>query len=88
MDGRSVIGWRFNLGETLGFGFSLASVAVAITLWSVTNFQSKVDAAEEKHSMEKRIEAVEIQMVLVRSSVDSVAKDVSYIRGRLEPKTR
>jgi hypothetical protein len=80
------IEWRFSPIETLGAAFSLASVAVGITLWSVSTFQSKVDAAEVRTHLEKRIESIEAQMTTMRASLEVVARDTSYIRGRLEPK--
>jgi hypothetical protein len=79
-------GWRFSLAETAAFGFSLTSMSVAITLWTVGTFQSKEDAKEIKAQLEIRIQSIEQQTKELRNSVDGVAKDVSYIRGRLEPK--
>jgi hypothetical protein len=80
------IEWRFSPIETAGAAFSLASVCVGITLWSVSTFQSKVDAQEVKVHLEKRIENIEAQMATMRMSLEAVARDTSYIRGRLEPK--
>ena len=79
-------GWRFSLVETAGFAFSLASVAVAITLWTVSTFQSKDEAKEIKAQLESRIVSIEAETRALRDSMNGVAKDVSYIRGRLEPK--
>ena len=88
MDGKAskVDGWRFNIIETVGFGFSLASVAVAITLWSMSNFQSRAEAEEAKRVTEAKISNLEAQMSQIRSNMDTISRDVSYIRGRLEPK--
>lgn len=78
--------WRFSPIETVGAAFSLATMAVGITLWSVTTFQSKSDAAEMKFNLERRIESIEAQMSTMRSSLEVVARDTAYIRGKLEPK--
>lgn len=78
--------WRFSPIETIGAAFSLATMAVGITLWSISTFQSKSDAQEMKVNLEKRIESIENQMVTMRSSLEVVARDTAYIRGKLEPK--
>lgn len=78
--------WRFSPIETIGAAFSLATMAVGITLWSISTFQSKSDAQEMKINLEKRIESIENQMVTMRSSLEVVARDTAYIRGKLEPK--
>jgi vacuolar-type H+-ATPase subunit I/STV1 len=80
------IEWRFSPVETIGAAFSLASVCVGITLWSVSTFQSKQDAQEVKTHLERRIENIEAQMNTIRTSLEHVARDISYVRGRLEPK--
>ena len=79
------IEWRFNAIETLGFGLSLTAMAVTITLWSVNTFQSKEDAKLLKEEINTKIVVIETQVNTMRSSIEGVAKDVSYIRGRLEP---
>jgi preprotein translocase subunit SecF len=78
--------WKFNSIETLGFGFSLAAVAVSITLWATATFQSKDDAKEMRKALETRVESVELQVQQMRASLENIRSDVSYIRGRLEPK--
>lgn len=62
------------------------ALAVSITLWSVSTFQSKADAAEMKVQLERRIDSMEGRLNAVQVTVSGVAVDVSYIRGRLEPK--
>lgn len=81
-----MMSWRFSIVEMIGFGFSLASTAVGITLWSTSTFQSKEEAASVKVSLEQRVAAVESEMREIRSSMQNVARDVAYIRGVLEPK--
>lgn len=87
--------WRFSVTETIGFGVGLATISVAITLWSISTFQTKEAAASEKAAIEVRLTSAEAQIGAVdskvdgmRSSIESVAKDVSYIRGRLEQQSR
>lgn len=86
--------WRFSPVEMLGFGFSIACVAVSITIWTVFTFQTKDDARGVKIEFEDKIKGVKneveglrSELSNVRSGVESIGKDVSYIRGRLEPKT-
>lgn len=83
-----VLEWRFTTLETLGAALSLASLAVGITLWSIATFQSRVEAIETKRELSMRIDSVEMQVQTVRTSMEGVAKDVSYIRGRLEPRSQ
>lgn len=42
------IDWRFSAAELIAGMLSLTSIAVGITLWSVSTFQSKDDAIEVK----------------------------------------
>lgn len=78
--------WRFSVIEAIGAAISLSSLAVGITLWSISTFQNKEDAIESKRMIEARIATVEDQVRMNRASLDAMAKDVSYIRGRLEPR--
>lgn len=89
-----ILDWKFSPIEMLGFAFSLASLAVGITMWSLTTFQSKQEAREATQtidakieSVEKRVERQEEQMNAMRTSLEGVAKNVEYIRGRLEPRS-
>lgn len=82
------IEWRLGPLETLGASLSLATLAVGITLWSTSTFQDKASAAEVKMHLEKRIDNLEVKMATMSLSLEQVAKDVSYIRGRLEPKAK
>jgi hypothetical protein len=81
-----IIEWRFSIMETFGAALSMASLAVGITLWSIATFQRKEDAIEIKIQLERRIDVIESEVRVMRASVEGVAKDVSYIRGRIEPK--
>lgn len=76
----SILNWRLSLAESL----ALAATVATLTLWITTRFQSK----EEALKLEQRVIAVEAEISSLRSSMNSIAVDVSYIRGRLEPKTK
>lgn len=74
--------WRLSLAETLAF----AATVVSITLWMLNFFQTKADANEWKDSMENRVGKIEVEISSIRGSMETIGRDVSYIRGRLEPK--
>lgn len=76
----SLLNWRLSLAESL----AMAAVVASVTLWITTRFQSKEDAIK----LEQRVAAVELEISSLRSSMNSIAVDVSYIRGRLEPKVK
>lgn len=80
------IDWRFSGAELIAGIVSLTVFAVGITLWSVDKFQSKSDAQDMKAQLERRLDRVENDVSSMRTSLDGVAKNVEYIRGRLEPK--
>lgn len=91
MNKTTLLQWRLSLAETI----TLAGVAVSITLWLGTQFQSRKDA----EAMERRYQAqqaindgrftkIEGRLDNVSTNVNQIAVDVSYIRGRLEPKTK
>lgn len=82
------IDWRFSAAELIAGMLSLTSIAVGITLWSVSTFQSKDDAIEVKMQLERRMDSLEGQVNTMRLSLEGVARDTSWIRGRLEPKGR
>lgn len=75
----SLLQWRLSLAETLAFGVSIAMLVYFIT----DKFQSKDDATK----LEKRVEKVELEISQVKEGINLISKDVSYIRGRLEPKS-
>lgn len=67
--------WKLTLAETLSFG----TVIAVFVYFATVNFQSKDDARK----MESRIENVERDISNLRSGVNQIAVDVSYIRGVL-----
>ncbi len=72
--------WRLSLAETLSFGVTLAMLVYFIT----EKFQSKEDATK----LERRVEKVEAEISQVKEGISMISKDVSYIRGRLEPREK
>jgi len=78
---RGILDWRFSVTETAG----LISIAVAVVLWSVNTFQTKLDADRQKQETVERMESLEDEVQTMRSGVDQIGRDVSYIRGFLEP---
>lgn len=76
----NLLKWKLTFAETLAFG---VTVAVLVT-WLATNYQSK----EEAMKLESRIERVETEMSQMRAGINQIASDVSYIKGRLEPRSK
>lgn len=74
--------WKISIPEAM----ALVATVVSITLWSHTTFQSKDDAKETKTIFDSRLNKVETELSNLRNDISDVAKDVNYIRGRLEPK--
>lgn len=74
----NLLKWKLTLAETLAFGVTVAVMVV----WLSTNYQSKAEALK----LESRIERVELEMSQMREGISNISKDVSYIRGRLEPR--
>lgn len=75
----ALMNWKLSLAETLSFGITIAILVYFIT----NNFQSKDDATK----LEKRIEKVENELSALRTTLTQISSDISYIRGRLEPKS-
>ena len=82
------IDWRLSMAETISGIITATGLTAGILLWSIKTYQSKEDAVEMKRQLEKRIEGVEAQITTMRTSLENVARDTSYIRGRLEPKSK
>lgn len=76
----SLLSWRLSLAESL----AMAAVVASVTLWMTTRFQSKEDASKQ----DTRITAVETELSSLRTGINNVAVDVSWVRGRLEPKSK
>jgi hypothetical protein len=63
-----------------------ASTAVGIALWAVYTFQSKTDAQKVEDGITQWIQRLEGEVGTTRVGVEQIKADVSYIRGRLEPR--
>ena len=74
--------------EVIGFGVSVATVAVTIVLWTVTTFQNKEEAQKFERDTARRMDGYESEQRSIRNEVGGIRADTSYIRGRLEPKTK
>ena len=86
MQGNSFSTFRFNIYEVIAGMISLTSLAVGITIWSITTFQTKEAGLEYKIQIEKRLDLLEMEMRTLKQGIHDVARDVSWIRGKLEPK--
>lgn len=88
-----LLGWKLSLAETLSFGVTIA----ALTWWVSStfqdkeeankSFQSKIEFMEYKESVNSRLTKVEAEISLMRTTIENVGRDTSYIRGRLEPQS-
>lgn len=79
---------KWSIEEVAAFAVTVASITTAIILWSISNFQSKQEANDLKNTVNERLSKVELEVQILRSSVGQISVDVSYIRGRLEPKSK
>ena len=79
---------KWSIEEVVAFAVTVASITTAIILWSISNFQSKQEANDLKANLTDRLSKVELEVQILRSSVGQISVDVSYIRGRLEPKSK
>lgn len=83
-DNKSFMKWNMSLAETLAFGMTVAVFVV----WALSFFQTKDDAKEWKSNVEVRMGKIESEVSSMRGSMEIIGRDVSYIRGRIEPKTK
>lgn len=67
---------------TLAEAVSFVSVVAIAIVWFSGTYQSKDDAKK----VEARIEKLEDKMTAMSTGINQIASDVSYIKGRLEPK--
>lgn len=79
---------KWSIEEVVAFAVTIPSITTAIILWSISNFQSKAEANDLKQTVNERLSKVELEVQILRSSVGQISVDVSYIRGRLEPKAK
>lgn len=77
---------KFGVVEIVGFGAMVASVTACVILWAINYFQSKKAAEEFKKDVNHRVSKVESTVQDNATLMNKINTDVSYIRGRLEPK--
>lgn len=77
---------KIRVVEVIGFGLTVASVTACIVLWSVNYFQSKSAAEKFESDVTSRVSKVESTVLENANIMNKINTDVSYIRGRLEPK--
>jgi hypothetical protein len=88
VQGNSFHTFRFSAYEVVAAMVSLSTMAVGITLWSMTTFQTKESGLEHKIQIEKRLDLLEMEMRVLKQGIHDVARDVSWIRGKLEIKQK
>ena len=66
--------------------FAVCTVVVTSIIWMLSRFQSKEAALEHRALMDERITKVEEEVRDMQGDLKKIGSDVSYIRGRLEPK--
>lgn len=64
---------------SLGVAFTMFASLAGIIVWALTTFERRPDAKDKHRAHEERFAAIEPVFLKVRD-------DVSYIRGRLEPR--
>lgn len=77
---------KFGVVEVVGFAATIASVTACVILWSVNYFQSKKQAEKFEKDVNARVARVENNVHDNATLMNKINVDVSYIRGRLEPK--
>lgn len=79
--------WRFSAIELSSLAIALATITISITLWAVNTFQTKTDAKEQRLELRREIDNVTTSVKDMESRINKIGDDVSYIRGRMEPKS-
>lgn len=79
-----------NITISLWQAFAAAAgvmVALAgVMVWAFVTFEGKEDARSRKNDTEDRHKSLEVRVTAQDGLLQSVAKDVSYIRGAMESK--
>lgn len=65
--------------------FMVASVAVGITVWVQSTFQTKEHARHFEERMEQGMQNIWTQITETQTKITTIAENVSYIKGRVEP---
>jgi len=88
VQGSSFQTFRFSAYEAVAGIVSVVTMTVGITLWSLATFQTKEASIDQKISVDRRLDQMENEVSKLNSTILGVAIDVSYIRGRMEPKQK
>lgn len=75
------------LKEIGGVFLTILSIVFGVFFWTTGEFQSKENARAIQQQNEARFHDLYGAIGNIRNDVGGVAKDVNYIRGRLEPRT-
>jgi hypothetical protein len=78
------INWSLSMPETIAACVTVGGIVSTVMLWVFGSFQSKEDASK----LELRVSSIELRIEKVNDGITDIAKDVSYIRGKLEPKEK
>lgn len=67
--------------------FLVSSVVISIFVYFISRFQTKAEAIRVEDGLKVWIQKVEADVSKVQTSLERISENVSYIRGRIEPKT-
>ena len=79
--------FHWSISQVVTFAISVSTITAGIVLWAQSSFESKDNAKSKYDSFDSRLKSNEDDIKAIRDSNTKIAVDVSYIRGRLEPKT-
>lgn len=77
---------KLKISELIAAIFTLLSVTATTILWSENRYQSKQEAKKYESYNDGRVSKVESEVADIKRNTNQIAVDVSYIRGKLEPK--
>lgn len=72
--------------QAAGVAFVVASVSVTIVMWAFSRFQTKREAQASNAHYKHLTEKLETDVEKISEGLAKLSEDVSYIRGRLEPR--
>lgn len=59
---------------------------LSVTVWVMLTFETKRDSKDKHDAHKERHDELATRVTRTEDTMQQIAKDVSYIRGRLEPK--
>lgn len=66
--------------------FTVGTVCTLVVVWFFSMFQTKRAAIASERSLRIHIDKVEADVEKMQTNLAKIGSDVSYIRGRLEPR--